>query len=291
MWIPKDEQDIINATSNGTLEETETFDAKKELPPKNVETAKDISAMANSGGGVIIYGIDEDESGRPTIPNPILLKGEREKIDQIIRTSVSEVPYYNILPVLSQADSTKGYLVVVIPPSERAPHMVIVKGEKRYYGRGETGNYILSEPEVTRLYERRNLIKKDFLPLLEQAIENAPLKENEKFSHLHILIKPVTQDDNLLNRATEAYDQKMNAEFYASKISEPLSNADFLEEDYQIISKWEVTYKTLLNDLIKNVPRYNEIVKTEYSPDFRIPNEWIRQTDGFLGRLCFLVVK
>ena len=177
MWIPKNEQDILTATANGSLEETLTFDAKKELPPKNSEIAKDASAMANTAGGVILFGIEEDASGRPTIPTPFELKGEREKLDNIIRTSVSEVPSYTISAIESQADATKGYLVLVIPPSERAPHMVIVKGERRYYGRGETGNYVLSEPEVARLYERREITKTSILPLLER-ITKQYLRQN-----------------------------------------------------------------------------------------------------------------
>jgi hypothetical protein len=48
-----------------------------------------------------------------------------------------------------------GYLVVIIPASPRAPHMVTLEGENRYYGRGATGNRILNQGDVARLYQRR----------------------------------------------------------------------------------------------------------------------------------------
>jgi len=44
---------------------------------------------------------------------------------------------------------------VIVPQSARAPHMVIVKGDNRYYGRDARGNRVLNEGDVARLYERR----------------------------------------------------------------------------------------------------------------------------------------
>lgn len=261
MWIPEKEQDILTATANGSLEETLTFEAKKELPPKNKnsEIAKDASAMANTAGGVIIFGIGEDVSGRPTIPTPFELKGEREKIDNIIRTSVSEVPSYTISAIESQLDTTKGYLVLVIPPSERAPHMVIVNGERRYYGRGETGNYILSEPEVARLYERRNLARFDLTPILEEQIQNAPIKEHNGFIHLHIVIKPVLQDDSILEKAVGGFSIE-----YGGQVNEQI----------------------LLNLLVEKVRESDVFPSDGYGQGFYSPNSWIHQPKSFLGKLA-----
>ena len=49
MWIPKNEQEIVDAVTSGLLEESPIFDVKRELPAKNAEIAKDIAAMANDG--------------------------------------------------------------------------------------------------------------------------------------------------------------------------------------------------------------------------------------------------
>lgn len=250
MWMPQSEQDIITATINGSLEETTIFDAKREISPKNVDLAKDVSAMANTSGGTIVFGIGEDTNKRLTVLAPFELKGQRERIDQVIQTSISEIPIFKLFAIESQADATKGYIVLVIPPSERAPHMVEVKGDKRFYGRSETGNRALSESEVARLYERRNISQTTILPILEAHIKESPLKEHNGFAHLHVVIKPVLHDENILENA--------------------LSTGQ--------------NYNQLLNTTMAEILK-SDIFRDTYVPDFYVRN-WIRNSEGFLSKIC-----
>lgn len=205
----------------------------------------------------MLYGVDEDESGCPCILNPIPLAGQRERLEQIVRTSIDEIPPFKIFPAIAtRTDSTKGYLAVLVPPSERAPHMVVVKGERRYYGRGETGNYILSHAEVARLYERRQrLSDSDIGALLEQHLSAPPLPTNEAYAHLHIVVKPLLADDSLLTRA--------------------------LKEGQ--------TPSVFLSNLVAEVRDDNTIAAPgAYSPDFNIPTDgWKRYPQGYLGKLCY----
>jgi hypothetical protein len=200
MWIPKDEQDIITAAASGGLEESVTFDAKREIPAKNSDTAKDVAALANTAGGVLLYGVDEDTSGRPTVLTPITLAGQRERIEQIIRTSIDEVPNFSLSTIQTSNDPLTGYMILLVPPSERAPHMVIVKGEQRFYGRGETSNYVLNQAEVARLYERRRTVVSDLLPELEKIVQESP-RPGDQFAHLHVLVRPVLGRDDIMNKA------------------------------------------------------------------------------------------
>lgn len=257
MWIPKNESEILIATSNATLEESIIFDAKREIPPKNVDLAKDVSAFSNTAGGTIVFGIDENSSGRPTVPAPFELKGQRERIDQIIRTSIAEVPDYGITQIESQNDTSKGYLVLIIPPSERAPHMVVVKGDRRFYGRGETGNYVLSEAEVARLYERRKLTADSLLPVLDEFIQKSPLKEHSDFAILFLVARPVLPDPQLLAKATE--------NFFGSS-----------ETKFKIVD--------LLSRQIEEVVK-SKIFPKDSSPRFRIPYEWILRPQGYFGKM------
>lgn len=202
MWIPRSEQEIMAVIEAGSLVETATFDAKQALPAKgkSKDLAIDVAAMANDGG-ILLYGIGEDEHGRPTVPNPIGLSGAAERVDQIVRSSISEPPTIELHSIPAEAHPGVGYLVLAVPPSARAPHMVIVGEENRYYGRSATGNVRLTEGEVARLYQRRQRWEIDREALLEEAIDRAPMEPHEDFAYLHLVARPLVPGEDVLDRA------------------------------------------------------------------------------------------
>jgi len=192
----------VAAVERGDLEETHSFDAKRELPPEgsqrgNRDLAVDVAAMTVDGG-TLLYGVDEDAEGRPTVPTPISLLGQRERIDQIVQTLVSEPPTVEIDPVPTAADPSRGYLVVVVPPSPRAPHQV----GGRYYGRGATGNRVLDEGEVARLYHRREKWEVDVGRLLEEEIAASGCSATRRLVYLHAIARPVARQGEMLERAS-----------------------------------------------------------------------------------------
>lgn len=204
MWIPESEGEILAAIKAGDLTETANFDAKAALPAKgkSKDLAIDVAAMATEGG-TLLYGIGEDDNERPTVLQPFTLAGARERVDQIVRTSISEPPDVQVREIPTNYDSSDGYLVVAVPPSPRAPHMVTVGKEYRYYGRSDTGNVPLTEGEVARLYERRQRWEVDRDAMLEEAVESAPIPASEDFAYLHLVASPVVPDEDLYDRASE----------------------------------------------------------------------------------------
>jgi hypothetical protein len=248
MWIPTTEEEIIKVVTSGSLEETAIFDAKKELPSKNSELAKDIAAMANDGG-VLLYGVDEDATGRPTVLAPIPLPGQRERITSIVQTSIAEAPKISISAIPTSSDPSKGYLVVVVPPSDRAPHMVVVKGDNRYYGRTATGNYPLNEAEVARFYERRQRMEVDRDALLSEEVAQTVFPPHPEFAYLHLVVHPVFRDEGLLDRAVRTGE----------------------------------TPQRVLFDLVALVAEPG-IFPGDYSPDFYLQTQWTHRAEGFLAR-------
>jgi hypothetical protein len=211
VWIPKSEGEIIAAIEAGNLIENATFDAKVALPDKgkSKDLAKDVAAMANNGG-ILLYGVGEDENHRPTVLKPFKLAGARERVAQIVWASISEPPIIEVLPIPTENDPSIGYLVVVVPPSQRAPHMVTAGGENRYYGRGATGNVLLPEVEVARLYERRQQqweisrrehLESDPKEMLDDAVASAPIEPHEGHAFLHLVARPVVPDEDLFDKA------------------------------------------------------------------------------------------
>jgi hypothetical protein len=203
VWVPESADQIESAAKAGELEETPSFEVKRELPTpkKNADLAKDVAAMATDGG-VLLYGIAEDDQGQPTIPVPIALAGVRERIDQIVTAGVAEVPYIDVRSYPCADDPSLGYIAVVVPQSERAPHQVIVGGDLRYYGRGATGNRVLTEGDVARLYERRQSWAVNREALLDDAISQAPYGPWRHLGYLHAFARPVAIDAALFDRAT-----------------------------------------------------------------------------------------
>lgn len=216
MWQPASETEILAAIEAEDMGETATFDAKVALPAKgkSKDLAIDVAAMANDGG-TLLYGIGEDENRRPTIPQPFRLAGARERVDQIVRTSISEPPAIEVHALPTDDDLSLGYLLVSVPPSLRAPHMVTVGKEYRYYGRGATGNTPLSEGEVARLYERRQRWEIDRSAMLEQVIDLAQIPPHEDYAFLHLIARPVVPDEDMLDKARgdQHVEQFLNRQF------------------------------------------------------------------------------
>jgi hypothetical protein len=208
MWRPASEQEIVAAIEAGRLIENASFDAKAALPTQNrsKDLAKDVAAMANNGG-ILLYGVGEDEHGRPTVTQPFKLAGTRERVDQIVWSSISEPPIIEVHAIPTEDDPSIGYLVVVVPASPRAPHMVTADGDNRFYGRRATGNVRLSEGEVARLYEqrlRREIDRKevpDEAAMLDETIAAAPIDPHGRHAFLHLVARPMVLDEQLFDRA------------------------------------------------------------------------------------------
>jgi hypothetical protein len=192
MWTPNSAYELEKLVLDGVLEEGSTLDFKKEVPSNSKELSKDVAAMANDGG-VLIYGIGEDNSGQPKLLHPFRLPGVAERVDSIIRTTLSEPPEVDIRTLPTPQDSEIGYLVVLIPASPRAPHMVTVKGDNRFYGRTAKGNTLLNEGEIARLYQRRQQWEQDREVHLEKVISELHIPPNPDFGYAYLFSRPVVR--------------------------------------------------------------------------------------------------
>lgn len=113
----------LNAFLAEGLSEGTRLDYKREMPDRIERT---ISAMANSEGGLIVIGVDEERATRtPKLPpDGIALAGQAERIQskayQAIHEPITALEFGTFL----LPDGEHGVLVVRVHPSERAPHAV-----------------------------------------------------------------------------------------------------------------------------------------------------------------------
>jgi hypothetical protein len=140
------------------------------------EIAKDVSAMANSLGGVIIYGVatDGDDKTLPVSIKPIDRKNV-ETLDRVINAQISP-PIHGLRTRLIPADEPQ-VLVVDIPPSEDPPHQSLY--DKLYYRRSGT-ECLPMEHDLVALKFGRKLAP--VLDLVFQPISSPTRFEGEPLS-------------------------------------------------------------------------------------------------------------
>lgn len=135
----------VEAFLQQQIGENLTLDYKRELPTSSdrdrAELCKDVSAFANSQGGMILYGLDEDSTDRtPQLPP---FRTSRTVGRQSVEEWASQVLRSGVQPPLDFEMETFDYgggpdrcvLVVRTGASPSAPHMVTLNGNNRYYGR------------------------------------------------------------------------------------------------------------------------------------------------------------
>jgi hypothetical protein len=152
-------------------------------------------------GGSLVYGLGEDKNERLTVLSPIELAGAPERVAPIVETSISEPPFIRLQALQTDADPARGYLLVVVPQSARAPHQVITGGDMRYYGRGAKGNRILSEVEVAALYARREQWEVDREHLLDAELKRAPAPD-ARLGYVVAFARPIAPDDSMVERVS-----------------------------------------------------------------------------------------
>jgi Putative DNA-binding domain len=122
-------------------------------PAQRLEAAKDISALANSAGGRIFYGIAEcksqDGSSRAERIEPLVDRGLQARLENVVSDTVHPRPHWRVVPVEVEG----GFVLVaeVYPSLGRDLHMIT--GD-RFYRRGEARTLKMTEPEIREAYNR-----------------------------------------------------------------------------------------------------------------------------------------
>lgn len=157
--------ELIEKAIEAGLEETSDLDWKKDpynplKPAWFDEVAKDIAAMANSGGGWIVFGIKEDgENNATSSVNPIQWSADNERQIRNIAYSkigppVAGIEFFKI-PCGENPD--EGYIVFMhIPDSVYAPHFAR-KGDDAFRAPWRNGPHtvFMTERDIERGFRER----------------------------------------------------------------------------------------------------------------------------------------
>ena len=132
-----------------TLEYKQTLSGTSHADRK--EFLADVSSFANSSGGHLIYGVRADAGAAAE------LVGINEKSDPAILGMESAIRdgiaprIAGIHSVSIKLAGARAVIVMRIPKSFAAPHMVKFKGTSRFYARTSNGKYQLDVGEIRSL--------------------------------------------------------------------------------------------------------------------------------------------
>ena len=119
---------------------------------KKTEIAKDVSAFANSDGGIIVYGIEEQDYKAHALSYIDGNTYTKEWLEQVIQDKIQRrIEGLEIFPIRDNGDITKSIYIVKIPRSSNTPHM---SADKCYYKRNNFRSVKMEDDEVRDLFYR-----------------------------------------------------------------------------------------------------------------------------------------
>jgi hypothetical protein len=164
------EEADIEALIRDGVQESLTLDYKRcasldrRDPQRKTELSKDVSAFANSAGGVIVYGVIEDNHLPVQIddgydPTDVT----REWLEQVINSTIQRrIDGIRIKQIeLETTNPGRVIYAVYIPQSTRAPHMA---EDHRFYKRYNFQSIAMEE------YEVRDVANRNEAPDLEMSL-------------------------------------------------------------------------------------------------------------------------
>jgi len=117
------------------------------------DVAKDVSGFANAQGGLILFGVSEDDSDdpRPSAVVPFPAEGLQTRLENVLDSTLESIPDYQAATV----DAGSGSVILVrVAPHPGPPIMVQGYGENRFYTRSGTRTRPMSATEVASAHAK-----------------------------------------------------------------------------------------------------------------------------------------
>lgn len=166
--------DLVQHACAEHITESASLDWKRDWPltgatteqkqAKQQEFAKDIAAMANTGGGLIVYGVDETRVDDRSVAERIVSVGEvtETKMRELYRAA-NNLIYPSIaglkMVLVSDPGSAQTVLAAVVPDSASRPHLIHPMGRPEWFmapWRNGPDTMFMSERQLADEYRQRD---------------------------------------------------------------------------------------------------------------------------------------
>ncbi|MFD3381288.1 MULTISPECIES: helix-turn-helix domain-containing protein [unclassified Streptomyces] len=158
-------QDVKGLVGNPEAAEAEDLDYKKSHYGSDdkgkEELAKDVAALANHQGGVLVLGVAEARGVPSQVFDVDLDDHHLRRMRQVIANNTAPPVPYETIPVPNPDAPGTGFLLLAVPRSPQAPHAVTAPPTKaskdvlRYPRRGGSQTDWLTETVVATAYRAR----------------------------------------------------------------------------------------------------------------------------------------
>jgi hypothetical protein len=223
------ESQLRELVESSLIYESHFLDFKSELD-SNDKLAKNLAAFAIDGGAIVV-GVEETRPARVPALRPIPLPGLRERVDQLSKSRIMPRLVVRVREIQSEQHHL-GYLIILIPPSPDAPHMV----DGRYWSRDDTTRRELSDPEVRRLLAMNSEGKeRSSDSLVAEEIARDPLNDSGGATpRLHVIAEPIVPRQEML------WDVASNRGGWAAWVKEAVIPASFTDENRWFDDDWSI---------------------------------------------------
>lgn len=178
-WDQSDLQFLIDNKLGETIEREYKQTISIGSPKEKKELCKQVSAFANSQGGIIVFGLEEteqkDAGSIPTSCLPIRDASLKERAQQVILDGIQprlEFRFYSF----ADNDGQGEFVVIEIPKSFRGLHMVTSDKDNRYYVRRDYQAVPMTPFEIEETYRT--------FALMEISIEERLSKVGHRFPNV-----------------------------------------------------------------------------------------------------------
>jgi len=154
------------------------------------ELGKDIAAMANTRGGVLVVGIEESNRVASALAPIVVSDDEERRLHQLAAEWVAPVPGFRIREVAGPSPGL-GYYLISVPRSVNRPHAVRKSQRLGYPVRRGTTTGWLSESEVASLYRDRFSAAEGAVDRLGRAYDSLTPELDPRYAWLAVCLGPL----------------------------------------------------------------------------------------------------